>query len=226
MSFAVGELSKTFDVPVLFDGITEPDETFSVTLGNPTGGITLGNPASSTVTITNVLATPVVISPAPATAEEGTQLTFTVYRNSGATAGTVNYATSDGTATAGSDYTATSGIITFAVGELEKTFDVPIILDGVDESAEQFTVTISSPTAGLLLGTTTISTVTVNDPPTPVELSPAAATTTDEGAQLTFTVSRATAGTAGTVDYATSDGHRHRGLRLHGCQRHPHFRRR
>jgi len=58
---------------------------------------------------------------------------------------TVNYATADGTATSGSDYTATSGTLTFAPGVTTQTIDVPIIDDASLEPGETFTVTLSSP---------------------------------------------------------------------------------
>ena len=57
---------------------------------------------------------------------------------------TVDYATSDGTATAGSDYTATSGTLTFAAGETEKTVSVPVLDDDHDEDEETFTLTLSN----------------------------------------------------------------------------------
>jgi len=46
---------------------------------------------------------------------------------------TVRYATADGTAVAGGDYVAQSGVITFAPGELSKTISVPVMGDVVDE---------------------------------------------------------------------------------------------
>ena len=67
---------------------------------------------------------------------------------------TVDYATSDGTATAGADYTATSGTLTFQTGDTQKTISVPIDNDIVNESDETFTFTLSNP-AGADLGTST-----------------------------------------------------------------------
>ena len=57
---------------------------------------------------------------------------------------TVDYATSDGTATAGSDYTSTSGRLTFAAGETEKTVSVPVLDDAHDEGSETLTLTLSN----------------------------------------------------------------------------------
>ena len=60
----------------------------------------------------------------------------------------MDYATSDGTATAGSDYTAVSDTLTFAVGETEKTVSVPVLDDAHDEGSETFTLTLSNPSGG------------------------------------------------------------------------------
>ena len=57
---------------------------------------------------------------------------------------TVDYATSDGTATAGSDYTAVSGTLTLDGTDLTKTVSIPLIDDDTDEEDETFTVTISN----------------------------------------------------------------------------------
>jgi hypothetical protein len=58
---------------------------------------------------------------------------------------TVHYATSNGTATAGSDYTATSGDLTFAPGVTSQPVTVPITTDSTDESSETFKVTLTNP---------------------------------------------------------------------------------
>ena len=75
----------------------------------------------------------------------------TLGRASRATA-TVAYATSDGTganaATAGSDYTSTSGTLTFAPGETSKTVSVAVLDDSHDEGEETFTLALSNPTGG------------------------------------------------------------------------------
>ena len=57
----------------------------------------------------------------------------------------MSYATADGTARAGSDYTATSGTVIFAEGEVEQTIAVPVLDDALDEPDETFTVILSRP---------------------------------------------------------------------------------
>jgi hypothetical protein len=97
-------------------------------------------------------------------AETSGNLTVTVNRagNSlGAVA--VNYATTNGTATSGSDYTATSGTLNWADGDnADKTFTVPILDDEATEGSETFTLTLSSLTGIADLGTTP-ATVTISD---------------------------------------------------------------
>ena len=61
---------------------------------------------------------------------------------------TVDWATSDGSATAGSDYTAGSGTLSFAVGETAKTVAVTVLDDAVDEGEETLTVTLSNVSGG------------------------------------------------------------------------------
>ena len=60
----------------------------------------------------------------------------------------VDYATGDGTATAGEDYEPTSGTLAFAPGETAKTVSVPVFEDGHDEDEETFTLTLSNPRGG------------------------------------------------------------------------------
>ena len=65
---------------------------------------------------------------------------------------TVDYATSDGTAAAGADYTATSGTLAFAAGETEKTVSVPVLDDDHDEGSETLKLTLSNATGGAYRG--------------------------------------------------------------------------
>ena len=68
---------------------------------------------------------------------------------------TVDYATEDGTAVAGEDYTSTSGTLTFAPGETQKWVAVPVIDDTVEDSGETFTLVLSNPTGGAIVGDAT-----------------------------------------------------------------------
>ena len=63
---------------------------------------------------------------------------------------TVDYATADGTAAAGADYTAASGTLTFAPGETAKTVSVALLDDAVDEGKETFTLELSNPRGAYL----------------------------------------------------------------------------
>ena len=77
---------------------------------------------------------------------------------------TVDYATADGTATAGSDYTATSGTLTFAAGETEKTVSVPVLDDAHDEGSETLTLTLSNPSGAYLADGSATGTINNSDP--------------------------------------------------------------
>ena len=81
---------------------------------------------------------------------------------------TVDYATSDGTATVGSDYTSASGTLTFAPGATTKTITVTVAGDTSDEANETFTVSLSSPVNAAISATqgTGTGTITDDDGPT------------------------------------------------------------
>jgi subtilisin-like proprotein convertase family protein len=97
--------------------------------------------------------------------ENGGTATITVTRTGGTSAFSVNYATSNGTATAGLDYTAASGTLNFADGETSKTFNVSIIDDTLAEPNETVNLALSGPTNGATIGTpgTAVLTIVDND---------------------------------------------------------------
>jgi len=75
---------------------------------------------------------------------------------------TVDYATADGTATAGLDYTAVSGTLEFPEGTFSRTITIPILSDQVFEGVEQFSITLSRPTGEVDLVSPSNAVVTIN----------------------------------------------------------------
>ena len=95
---------------------------------------------------------------------EGATLDFVVTLSRARTSETtVGYATSDGTATAGSDYTAASGTLTFAPGETGKTVSVTVLDDAHDEDSETMTFTLSNPSGAVLADGEATGTITNTD---------------------------------------------------------------
>ena len=85
---------------------------------------------------------------------------------------TVHYATADGTATAGEDYTAVSGTLTFdpTTGETTLPVSVPILADAVVDNAETVLVHLSAPVNGVLQRATATLTITNTTPAAPVDV--------------------------------------------------------
>src|SRR5262249_25405125 len=139
-------------------------------------------------------------------------LAFTVSLSAAATSAvTVAYATSNGTATAGSDYTAASGNLTFAPGETSKMIHVAVTGDTAVEGNETVNLTLSSPNGATLADATAVGTLP-NDDSAPLPALSVSDATFAEGSagapgQGTFTVSLSAAATSAvTVNFATADG--------------------
>ena len=75
----------------------------------------------------------------------------------------VDYATSDGTATAGSDYTATSGTLIFERGEMSKTVSVPVLDDAHDDDGETLTLSLSNPLRAMIVDDEAVGTIRNSD---------------------------------------------------------------
>ena len=113
------------------------------------------------------IAGPAVLSVADAEVDEaeGATLDFVVTLSKQRyTATTVAYATSDGTATAGSDYTETSGTVTFGPLETSKTVSVLVLDDAHDEGSETMMLTLSNPSGARLGDSTATGTINNHDP--------------------------------------------------------------
>ena len=151
-------------------------------------------------------ATVSVYSVADTASGEGSNEVFTVTRSGDVSlAETVQYATANGTASSGADYSTTSGTLSFAAAQTSKTVNVTTVSDSIDEADETVLLILSSPSGGGLLQRAQAA-GTINDD----DASPSFAVndvSVLEGGQLSFSVTK-TGSTEQTysVDYATADG--------------------
>jgi hypothetical protein len=210
LTFTPGIMLQTFTVDIIDDIDEESYETITLTLSKADGA-TLGstnNPA--TLTILDDDLPSVHFGTANYTVgEAGGSKTITVtLAGAHSLTVTVDYATSDGTATAGSDYVAASGTLTFVPGVTSQTFLVPITDDSLPENDETVTLTLSDP-VNANLGLLNLATLTIldDDPMPTVDFYRDAYGVDEDGSPATITVTLNTAlGLTVTVDYATSDG--------------------
>lgn len=150
LTFSSADETQSLYVQSTSDAIFESDETFKIVLSNPTGGATLSD-GEGRGTINNNDAAP-AFSVNDVSADESADLQFQVsMTGSTAFSHTVSYTTVDGTASAGSDYTATSGSLTFNNGDSPKTVTVTVNDDSENESDETLSLQLSSPSNGATL---------------------------------------------------------------------------
>ena len=125
------------------------------------------------------------VADAEATEEEDSTMAFVVTLDPAASdTVTVDYATSDGSAEAGNDYTATSGTLSFSAGETRKTISVAISDDTDNEGDETFTVTLSN-AAGADLGTQAATGTIRNRPVAPLTASFSGVPAEHDGSEFT-----------------------------------------
>ena len=123
--------------------------------------------ALQTLAVSFTVVEPLSLSVQDATAAEaaGATVDFTVtLSRASAETVTVDYATSNGTATADEDYTETSGTLTFAADDLSKTIAVPILDDALNEGNETFTLTLSNASGARVADGEATGTIENSDP--------------------------------------------------------------
>jgi CSLREA domain-containing protein len=216
LTFNAGETSKTISVPILSDNLVEGDETYFVTLSNPTGGATISDPNPAVETIFET-AGQIQFSAADYRVAEnsaGFTVVITLDRVSdpkfladpnGRAEGTVtvNYATRDGTAQAGADYAAQSGTLTFLPGESRKTITIPTLSDSLVEKDETIVLTLSGATGGVSIGAGNSETITILDDDSDRQqllVNPGGPYAIQEGEDLSLALS-VTGGTASGVTW-------------------------
>lgn len=166
LNFTNGEVSKTFTVPLQVpdDVSVEGNETVTLTLLSPSPGTQLGPVSTAILTIVDNDAGLSFSSSTYARSENGVSATITVARTnvfSGTV--TVDYFTTNGTATAGSDYQSASGTLTFTNGVTNQTFTVAIIDDTLEEGNETVLLRLVNPTGNAALVNPNAATLTIVD---------------------------------------------------------------
>ena len=195
-------------VPILDDGTYEDPESFTLNLSNPRNA-TISD-FSATVTIIDddprILHSVQPVRKPAARSPEGGYAVFEVLL--GAMSGrdvSVDYATADGTAAAGADYTAMSSTLVILAGQTRGTIRVPITEDAMDERDEMFTVILSGTTTARVSGGS--ATAMIDDDDDPPSLAVGDATAAEDAGSITFEVALgAASGRDVSVDYATADG--------------------
>jgi dienelactone hydrolase len=206
--FAAGETNKLIVVSILNESFVEGAQAFQVILSNPAGGAVLGLRTNATVRITdNDTGLQFEFASYSASEDAGSVLIGVVRGDDGDFPVTVDYATSDGTAIAGSDYSQSSGTLSFAAGEKVKLFTVPILNDSAKEANKTFELTLSNPTGGAVLDSRKTVTVTIVDNDLGVQFESNQYLIQENDGALTVKVFRGNDVDLApfTADYATTD---------------------
>jgi len=142
-----GEKKFLVAVDILNDFIAESDEIFQLIITNPTGGVfpTGTTEITATHTITD---DDIEISPKEGNVNNSNYFLLELSEPMKID-GSVSYTTQDGTAIAGQDYIATSGIMTIPAGDRRILIPIEIIGDSVTESDETFKLIINNPVGGV-----------------------------------------------------------------------------
>ena len=144
LTFGSSTSSQSITVPVNDDAVWEQAEVVTVSLSNPSGGATIAD-GSAFGQIQNNDGQPIINIFNVTDSETAGSVNVTIFLQGGTSVPvTVGYTTVDGSATAGSDYTATSGSVTIQPGSYDATVSIPIIDDNDVESPETFGVNVTS----------------------------------------------------------------------------------
>ncbi len=203
LTFTPAQTNQSVNVITIQDTVIEGNETFPLTLSSPSTGTSLGT-ATRTGTILNDDVSFSISS--NVSANEGSPLSFAIQKTGqDGLSHSVTVNTANGSAAAGSDYTAISGLIlTFTDAQLNQNVAVTTATDAATEGNETFTLNLSAPTAGAVLGTSQRTGTIIDVVPPSLSIN---SVTAPEGTTAGFTVTRSgvTTGTQ-TVSYTTSNG--------------------
>ena len=165
LNFPDGVASNAFSVSIINDNQVDGDQTFNVSLVNPTGAQLL-SPSTEVVTIIDNTSGFSFSSPTYTVAENGVLATITVVRTGTVTTTntvSVSFATSDGTAHAGVHYVSTNGTLIFTNGQTSATFNVQLIDANIIGGSDTVNLTLSNPSSTTVLLNPNAATLTIHN---------------------------------------------------------------
>jgi Calx-beta domain-containing protein len=209
LTFPPGTVVQTLDVTVLGDLLDEPDETFLVNLSNPVNATVADGQGVGTIQDNDPGPSISIDDVSDGEGDSGA-LTFDFTVSLSAVSGqvvTVDFGTANGTATAGSDYVASSGTLAFPVGTTTRTVSVPVNGDTTVEPNEDFFVNLQNPVNASIADGQGQG-VILNDDGVTIVINDVTVAEGDTGTvNATFSVDLSeVAATDVTVDFATADG--------------------
>jgi hypothetical protein len=206
LTFTSAQTSKTVSIPTIDDSAVESAETLSLNLSNAAAGSSIGDGQGIGTINDNDTAVAPSFAVSDATITEGGSLVFTITKTGSTSSSfSVNYATANSSAIAGSDYTATSGTLTFTAAQTSKTVSVLTTDDTTVESAETMFVNLSGATGGSTISDSQgVGTINDNDTPPPPSFA-VGDTSVTEGGSLAFTVTRTAGSGTFSVNYVTAN---------------------
>jgi hypothetical protein len=166
--FEDGIDEQLFTVSILNDSEYEEDEAFNISINNPTNGGVVGtiNKAEVTIQDDDIPADFGLIEWGlnnSTVSEDDLFASAEINRVNGSVGyATIDYATVDGTASAGNDYAAQANKLVFAEGEISKTVQIPLIDDVAYEGDEIFSIVLSN-VMGATLGSNKSHNITISE---------------------------------------------------------------
>jgi predicted extracellular nuclease len=166
ITIASGSTSGSVTFTVVDDALVEGTETATLTISSPSSGITLGSPVSQTITLTdNDSPPPVTLSLSAAAGSEAAQTIITVTAT--ATAAVVGSQTVEvgvsGSNITAADYILSNSLITISNGQTTGSVTFTIADDALFEASETATLTLSNPSTGISLGSSSSQTISIAD---------------------------------------------------------------
>lgn len=210
LTFAPGETVRSFEISIVADLRLEPDETIRVLLSDPINA-SLADELAIVTILNDDIAMVSIDDATIVEGDSGQQLAAVTVSLSNPSDGviTIDFETEDGSATAGQDYLATDGTLTFAIGEMVQTIFIPILGDTIDEFDEDFEVILTGQTGGAYLPYYPEADVDIEDNDTAgISISDKSITEGNSGSvSASFVVKLSTlADHPITIDYATANG--------------------